>query len=144
MAFQKFQNKNVRFEDRITITSTNSFGFPTSFFRKNKIDQFKFVVLYYDPEEKSVGFYFSNDETEKYKFSIIKSKQGYGGSIVATSFFKTYNIDPKKYRGRYEWGKRNLPEIGEIFVIKLKEREEKRVIELIQETKDELSNGQMP
>ncbi len=41
------------------------------------------------------------------------------------SFLKTHNIDPKIYYGRYEWEKYNLEGVGNIFVIKLKERESK-------------------
>src|SRR3990167_4189365 len=120
MAFVKFEDTNKRLEDRITVTGRSSFGFPTKFFKDNKIDQYKYVTLFFNLEETEVGLYFHNDETEKHKFTILKSHQGYGGSIVASSFFRSKNLDAKIYRGRYEYRKENLPEIGEIFVIKLK------------------------
>lgn len=129
MTFVKFENQNSRFEDRITITTSNSFGYPRKFFNENNINQFKYVVLYFDPEQKNIGFLFTNDEQEKHKYSIIKSKQGYGGSIVATSFFKTNNIDPRKYHGKYNYEKTNLEGVGELFVIKLKERDEPKLVE---------------
>jgi|GEM_PF-770646 len=119
--FHKFENTNQRFEDRITVTGTNAFGFPTKFFKDQSIENYKYVVIFYDPDKKAVGLHFTNSEEEKHKFTIIKSK-GYGGSVIATSFFKTYNIDPKKYHGKYEWEKKEMPPTGTLFVIILKER----------------------
>jgi len=124
MAFVKFEETNKRQEDRITVTGNSSFGFPTKFYNDNKIGDYKYVTLFFDEENSDVGFYFHSDESEKHKFSILKSKQGFGGSIVASSFFKSKNLDSKNYRGRYEWRKEKMPEIAEIFVIKLKIRED--------------------
>lgn len=124
MAFEKFEDTNKRQEDRITVTGHSSFGFPTKFYHDNNIAQFKYVTLFHNPDLGEVGFLFHSDEAEKHKFTILKSKQGYGGSIVASSFFRTKGLNPKTYRNRYEWRKENLPDIGELFVIKLKPREE--------------------
>ena len=117
--FKKFEKTNQRVEDRITISSSNSIGFPTKFFQDNKIGDFKFVVLYYDESEKAIGIQFNNDEVEKHKFTLIKSKIGYGASIVATSFFKVNGIDARTYRNRYAWEKVNQDGIGELYVIKI-------------------------
>ncbi len=122
--FKKFENRNVRMEDRITITKASfSMGFPQKFYRDNKISNFKYVVLYWDENNKAIGVHFTNDEEEKNKFRIIVSKDGYGGGIAIKSFLKFYNINPKKYYGRYEWEKKNLENIGETYIIKLKEHE---------------------
>lgn len=126
-SFQKFEKTNSKFEDRITVTASNSIGFPTKFYQNNNIENYKYVVLYYDQEQKAVGVNFINSEEEKHKFSISRSKKGYGGGIVATSFFKTYDIDTKHYRGRYEWEKVNQEGIGELYVIKLRIRVENPV-----------------
>lgn len=121
--FEKFQNRNVRLENRITITKSNSIGFPSKFYKDNEIRKYKYVVLFYDKKQKAVGIQFMNDEDEKNKFSVIHSKKGYGGSVVVRSFFKTYDIDPKLYYGRYDWKKYTSEETGKLFVIDLKERE---------------------
>lgn len=126
LKFQKFTNLHQRQENRISVTSSNSFGFPRKFFKDNKIGRYKYVVLYYDRRNKAVGFYFTNSEEEKYKFSIIRSKQGYGGSVVTTSFFKTYNLNSRLYRGKYDWEKKKMEGIGELFIIQLKERKPKQ------------------
>lgn len=119
---KEFTGRNVRLENRITVTKSYSIGFPTKFFKDNKIDSFKYVVLFYDENKKAIGIHFTGDEARKNKFAIIRSKAGYGGSAVLRSFFRTYNIDPNLYYGRYEWEKINYEGIGEIFVINLKER----------------------
>lgn len=88
------------------------------------MENYKYVILYYDEGEKVLGIQFSSDEQEKHRFSLIKSKQGYGASIVATSFFKVNGIDAKVYKNRYTWEKVAQEGIGELYVIKLKPREQ--------------------
>ena len=121
--FKKVESRNARTENRITITKSNGIGFPTKFYKDNKINEFKYVVLYFDTDQKALGLQFSNDEAERNKFSILHSHSGYGGSIVARSFFKTYGIDPNKYYGRYQWKIELQENIGNLYVINLKERE---------------------
>ena len=120
--FQKFEKTNARQEDRITITTSNSIGFPTKFYQDNNLKDLKYVVLYYDKDDLAIGIQFTNSEEEKHKFTILRSNRGYGGAVIATSFFKVNNIDPKIYHGRYEWERQNLEGVGELYVIKLKPR----------------------
>lgn len=119
---KKFENTNQRTENRITITKSMSFGFPTKFYQDNKLDEYKYVVIYYDKEQGVVAFNFNNNQEEKHKFTMMKSTKGYGAGIVATSFFKTNNLDPAIYHGKYDWEKTNMEGVGELFVIKLKEK----------------------
>jgi len=120
--FVKFEGRNARMEDRITVTKSKSIGFPTKFYKDNNIQNFKYVVLFYDQEKKAIAIKFTNDIVEKNKFAIIKSTQGYGGSVVAQSFFKSLGIDAEKYANRYNWEKTNIEGIGEIYVINLIEK----------------------
>jgi hypothetical protein len=123
MAFKKFTQVNQRFEDRITVTPTSAFGFPAKFFKDQQLDQYKYAVLYFDQEIMAVGLNFTNSEEEHHKFSLLKSKQGYGGQITARSFFRSYNLDPKKYSGKYEWAiDESDPVVGKLYVIILKEK----------------------
>lgn len=123
--FSKFVNVNKKAEDKITVTKSSSIGFPSKFYSENKIEGFKYGVLFYDEQNKTIGIIFTNSEDEKSKFTIIKSKQGTpGGAVIARSFFKTYNIDPTKYAGKYNYGKENIEGYGEAFFIELKEKEE--------------------
>jgi len=121
--FKKVETRNVRSEKRITITKSYTIGFPVKFYQDNKIADFKYVIFYYDEASKVIGIQFSNDENEKYKFKIIHSKKGFGGSVAVRSFFRSYNIDPVKYHTRYEWKTEDQPGIGKLYVINLKERQ---------------------
>lgn len=118
---KEFTGRNERLETRMTITQSYSIGFPTKFFKDNKINDFKYVVLFFDDVKKAIGINFTNDDVKKNKFTIIKSKSGFGGSVVVRSFFKTFDIDPAIYHGRYDFEKVNQEGFGEIFVINLKE-----------------------
>ena len=123
LKLKKFTKTNARLEDRITITANRAFGFPTQFYKNNNINRHKYLVLYFDEDNEVIGFHFTSDEGEEHKFTLIKSNQGYGASVVATSFFKTYDIDPGKYKGKYNWRKRKITEVGQVFLIDLKEKE---------------------
>jgi hypothetical protein len=124
--FIKFQGRNLRQEDRITLTKSNSLGFPKKFYEDNDIKKYSHAVLYWDAKNKAIGVRFTNDKTEKSAFSVMKNTAGYGGGIVVRSFFKINGIDPKIYHGRYEWKKENIEGIGEMFIIELKEYAEKK------------------
>lgn len=121
--FVKFDDIHKRLENRITVTKSQSIGFPAKFYKDNKISDFKYVVLFYDSDKKAIGIFFSNDEAEKSKFKILHSKTGPGGSVISRSFFKSNDIDTRKVYGRYDWEKFQQEGVGEIYVIKLKERE---------------------
>ena len=116
--FVKFESRNTKTEDRITVTKSQSIGLPTKFYNDNMINQYKFAVLFYDKEENAIGIQFTNDDNEKNSFSIIKSDK-YGGSIVARSYFKANNIDTVKYHNRFNWKTFEQEGAGKLFVIEL-------------------------
>lgn len=116
--FIKFESRNVKTEDRITVTKSQSIGLPTKFYNDNKINQYKYAVLFYDKEVNAIGILFTNDENEKNGFSIVKSEK-YGGSIVSRSFFKAHNIDTLKYHNRYNWRIHKEGDMGDLYVIEL-------------------------
>ncbi len=117
--FKKFEGRNVRLENRITITKSNSIGLPQKYYQDNNIKKYKYAVFYFDKNNNAIGIHFTNDENEVNKFSILHSKIGYGGSIIARSFFKSCGIDPQKYHGRYNWKKENIEGVGEVYIIDL-------------------------
>jgi hypothetical protein len=124
MTWQKFENTNQRFEDRISISTNYSFGFPKTFYERNGLETYKYLVIFFNPEENAVGFQFTNSEDEKHKFNIFRSKEKYGINITAKSFFKTYNLDPNKYKGKYTSKKEEFAEAGTLYVINLNENQE--------------------
>ena len=119
--FQKFTGHNARLGTKISVTKSFSLGFPAKFVKDHSIQKYKYVVLFFDKEIKAVGVQFTNDDNEASKYSIIRGKRGYGCSTVIRSFFNTYNIDPKKYSGKYEW---KLVDFNDktLYVFELKEK----------------------
>lgn len=124
--FIKFEGRNLKTENRITITKSNSIGLPSKFYNNNDISNFNYAVLFWDPNEKAIGIKFTNEENESSKFKIIKSQMG-GGMIMARSFFKVNNIDTIKYHGRYEFEIQDINEIGKIFIIKIIDKKDEQV-----------------
>jgi len=124
MAFEKFENRHKKAEERITITRSNSIGFPAQFYNDNNIKDFISVELFWNADTREIGIVFTKEEPEKKSgFTIAKSKEGYGGSIVARSFFKYYKIDTKVVYGKYEWTKVSQPGTEDMFVISLVNRQ---------------------
>jgi hypothetical protein len=122
--FLKFTQTNSKQDSHITVTASSSFGFTSRFCLDINIDQFQFVTLFYDSRSMAVGFHFHSNPAEQHKFKIVRGKK-YGAYILATSFFKANNIDPAKYRGRYEWIREGVMGVGDVYAIELKIHEEK-------------------
>ncbi len=124
MAFKKFENINKKLEDVITVTKTGSIGFPKFFYSKNNLKDFPYVTLFYDEELKIIAIQFTSDETEKSKIRILPpSKDGYGASIIARGFFKTYGLESYDYFGKYNYKIEEIEGIGKAFTIQLKKKE---------------------
>jgi hypothetical protein len=118
--FVKFEGRNQKLEDRITVTRSSSIGFPTKFYNDNGISEYKFALLFWDAENSAIGISFTNDVEDSNRFSINHSDK-YGGAIIARSFFKSNNVDLEKVSGKYKWEKVALDGVGTLFVIKLTE-----------------------
>mgnify|MGYP001603033526 CR=1 FL=1 len=121
--WKKYESVNKRLEHRLTITKSGYIGFPNKFYEDNRVDNYKYIAIYYSPSESAVGIRFSNDEQEKGVIKIHHYKDSKGGWVSAKNFFKTNGIDFQSFAGRYEWNKENPEGIGELFVLKLKLKE---------------------
>lgn len=119
--WQKIESSGHRLEHRITLTRSGYVGFPAAFYEKNQINSFKYTVLYYAPDERAMGIRFTN-ESEKGALKIHHSAQSKGGSIVARNFFKIIDLDYKSFAGRYEWNIESPEGIGQLYVLKLREK----------------------
>lgn len=129
--FKRFKETAKRVERRITITKSNTIGFPTQFCKDHDISQFEYVNLYYDQAKKAIGICFTKD---KIAGSLIlresfhkKSGKRYGYYISASVFFKINHIDVKTYHGRYEFQKKPMQEVfqagkGHLYIIHLNDK----------------------
>lgn len=97
-----------------------SFGFLSSFYRKENIKDYKKVVLFYDLASKAVAFKFTKNLKEKGAFAIIHGSAT--GSVAARSFIMANNLDKldkKEYGGKKTPKKIKDSDFGELFVIDL-------------------------
>ena len=121
MSFIKFEHVGAKLSNTISLTKSESFGFAAGFYKKYGISEFNFVTLFYDRDEGKIGFQFSKDKIGKTSFTLIHSKNKQSGSIIARSFFRTFDIDSKKYQGKYEPVEFTDPQHGQMFYIILLE-----------------------
>ena len=128
MSWQKFILLKQRSVNKISITASSTFNFHRKFYEDNSLGNFKYVVVYYDKDVMSIGFNFTNNEQEKYKFTIQKNGKGYGGFISATSFFKSNDLDVTICKGRHDWSLQEIEGIGKLFVIKLKNQSQETTV----------------
>lgn len=125
--FSKFNSFNSRSsDDSISITRSYSLGLSSSFCENNDVNKFKYAVLYYDKDRKSIGIRFTKSESEPSKFTISRKDTGFGQSIIARSFFKKNQVDVNKYNRKYSVKKVSLrkagiDEPGSLFVVDLQE-----------------------
>lgn len=127
--FKKYVQSGKKIERRMTVTKTGHIGLPTQFYKDNKIDNYKFAVIYYDKDNNSVGVRFTNNQ-EVGALQISKNRDGYGGYISAKNFFAFNKIAVGRYAQRYEYKKLPLHELGldgsgHLFILQLEERPKK-------------------
>lgn len=123
--FKKFNLKNKRQESRISLTKSHSIGYPKKFWEDNGISNFNFASIYWDSGNLVIAVRFHNNEDDEGAFKIIRNKHGYGGSTIARSFFKIYGIDLGRYCGKYNWHKYHMENVGDVFVINLRDKDKK-------------------
>ena len=119
MAFERFTKTKGRvYTPKIGIWKRGQIGFNQPAVDKLEMEKFEYAVLFYDSDNKRVGFQFTNDANEEGACKIIKRKTG-GFSITGTSFLKFYRIDHSKtcqYDTKYDEGQ-------SIWYIDLKQNE---------------------
>lgn len=114
MAFEKFTQKGKSFRPVVAIWSRGQIGFNQGALNICKIENDDYVIFFYDPEEKKVGFKFTKNSKEDgaFKFKMYKT----GAFASAKTFLDYYQIDYKTTT-KYELSRDNE---NDMFVIDLK------------------------
>jgi hypothetical protein len=123
--WQKISSAQSRDEDKITITKSLGIGFTNTMYNSNNVRVYKYVRIYYNQEQNSVGINFTNEAATNDTFKIIHRPNKKGASVKARNLFKQQKIDVNLYQGHYEYERKIVAGIGILYVIKLKEREKK-------------------
>lgn len=120
MPFEKFTDIRKRIDTpKASIWSRGQIGFNQSAVEGYKIDNFKYVVLFYDRDTKRIGIEFTNDEKSKGAIKLVIRKAA-GASFSARAFLKNYRIDFKETH-RYDL---TYDEMNKLYVIDLKQGEQ--------------------
>ena len=114
MSFEKFTKTGRGYTPKASIWMRGQIGFNQGAVEKLGIKKRKYAVLYYDKEDKRIGFQFT-DDAESGATKIIKGKTG--AFISAKAFLDYYDIEHSETR-KYDIS--DDKEAG-LYVIDLKE-----------------------
>lgn len=124
--FQQFQKTGVKLgKNVIGIMRSFGFTFSAGFFHHNKLKDFNYVVLFFNPENGgSVGFAFTNNNEARGRFKITHSESRSSASVTCRSFFFNYDLGIKieQIAGRYKPQEIEHPMFGKMYYIKLNEK----------------------
>lgn len=123
LKLEKFTGYGTKTSRKISITSASGFGIPPALYKEFGLEKYSYVVLFYDRDAKVIALKLKENDEEG-GFKLVRYGQGdkRGASFVGKSFFATYNINSDLYRGRYDVERATVPEVGDVLLIKLKER----------------------
>ena len=105
MAFEKFIKTGGRIgTPKVSIWSRGQIGLNSCAIIRFGLDKYKYVILFYDKDDKKVGIKFINDNTEEGAAKIVFRKAG-GLSFSGVAFLHYYGIDyseTRKYDLEYD------------------------------------------
>lgn len=122
---KKFQDYGAKISRKFSLNKSFSIGLPPALFKEEGLTDNNHVILFFDETQKVIGLQFVNHDGqgEGFKINIYGEGDRKGASIIARSFFNKYNIDPKKYHGKYDFEK--IQQDGnDVYLFQLKERTE--------------------
>ena len=124
--WQPFEGKGGKFHNyKISIMSSKNrsggFGFLSGFFHQENLEGFSHVLLFYYPQEKLIGFKFTNDEKLPGAFKMTKGTGS--ASVFPHSFWSAYRIKPEDWASQYTPKSMNDQRYGKIYYIELSEKD---------------------
>lgn len=120
--FTEFTETGGRFKPIISLGEKTGFGLSSGFTHAYNMDGVIGVKLYYDESRSAVAFKFLKQKENGMVNVKLREKGGY---IAAQAFLGRFKIDQKKYSGRYEPKEVHDDHLGKLYVIELKENNDK-------------------
>ncbi len=121
--FQEFNSVGGRILPSISLGKSGGFGVSAGFIKKYEPGNVVGVKLFFDKEKMAVGFKFLKKSEEGMMKIKMAPKQG-GGHISAQAFLIKFDLESKKYSGKYTPKEDPLPNGDKMFVIELKQKTE--------------------
>lgn len=96
MTFEHFTQTGSRTDTpKASIWSKGQIGFNQASVEEYKLDNYGYVLLFYDRDTKRIGFRFTNDKEMEGAAKLIVRKSA-GASMSARAFLKHYSIYAEK------------------------------------------------
>jgi hypothetical protein len=115
-----FQDKGARIgQPKVTILEGAQILLNAGFVHTAKINDKKYAIMGYSDANKAIIFKFL-DKQAKNTLKVVK--RGGSASIGTRSFFNFYHLKPETIAGHYIPKHERIPQIGEVWVISLKEK----------------------
>lgn len=118
--FTEFKEAGGRFKSIISLGKKSGFGLSSGFTHAYDLKGVIGVKMFYDPSKIAVAFKFIKSREDGMLSVKLRDKGGY---IGAQSFIGKFKIDQNKYAGRYIPKEIKDDNLGRIFVIEMKERQ---------------------
>jgi len=113
MAFERFSERGRGYKPKVSIWKRGQIGFNQGAVKRFDLDKYQYAVLFFDAENKRIGFKFTNDVDED---GISKLTVKDTGAIMsAKSFLDFHEIDYEETR-KYDIG---YDEKEKLYVVKL-------------------------
>lgn len=122
--FSEFKDAGGRFKSIISLGEKSGFGLSSGFTNAYELKGVIGVKMYFDQSKMAVAFKFLKSK-EDGMLSVKLRDENKGGYIGGQSFIGKFKIDQSKYAGRYTPKEIKDDNLGRIFVIELKENENK-------------------
>lgn len=89
--FQRFTDTEASFAARITVRQTGQLGFNVGAINRYKIREYRYAILYFDPENRVVGLELTNDRESP---GAIEIKQSDSNTYIrAKNFCDRFGIE---------------------------------------------------
>ncbi len=118
-SFTKYDGVYFRSDSIIAVNKSGLIRLTAKFCRDTGITDYPYVLLFFDIGNNAIAFMFT-DVRENGVLKVTKDKAG--ASISAKSFFGASKLNLEKWSGRYDWEKKVIKGIGEVYIIELKNR----------------------
>lgn len=122
--FKEIPNPHYRQKGSYTLSINKSgrFDLHSGFVRKENLQEYKYVRLFYDEKLNVIGLKFTKNYSES-AYGISINSRGTNAAICCGNFFYLADIDTKKYRGSYQimiWDERKKEKMFYIDLCKTK------------------------
>lgn len=94
MSFERFTKAGKTFKPKVSIRKGGQMGFNNGARGKFKLDDYEYVILYFDKENSKVGIQLTNDNNENGVIKLYKRKLDV--AVSARSFLDYYSISYDK------------------------------------------------